>query len=74
MGSCIIGACDKTKLSQMFGLTKDQKLHTVVAFGYPSLKSSISDAENSDEIKYFLDENRDYVVPKRKTEDVVTYL
>ena len=74
VGSCIIGACDKTKLSEMFGLTKEQKLHTVVAFGYPSHKSSISDAENPDEIKYFLDENRDYVVPKRKTEDVVTYL
>jgi len=50
-----------------------QKLHTVVAFGYPSHTSRIIDAEG-DNTQYFLDENRNYVVPKRKTEDVVTYL
>ena len=50
-----------------------QKLHTVVAFGYPSHISRIIDAEE-DNTQYFLDANRDYVVPKRKTEDVVTYL
>ena len=50
-----------------------QKLHTVVAFGYPSHTSRFIDAEG-DNTKYFLDENRDYVVPKRKTKDVVTYL
>lgn len=74
VGSCIIGACDKTKLSAMFGLTQEQKLHTVVAFGYPSHKSRITDAEEPGDIKYYLDENRDYVVPKRKREDVVTFL
>ena len=35
VGSCIIGACNKPRLSEMFGLTEEQKLHTVVAFGYP---------------------------------------
>lgn len=74
VGSCIIGACDKPKLSELFGLTGQQKLHTVVAFGYPSHKSVIVDAEKDGEIKYFLDENRDYMVPKRKTDDIVTYL
>ena len=58
----------------MFGLTQEQKLHTVVAFGYPSHKSRITDAEEPGDIKYYLDENRDYVVPKRKREDVVTFL
>ena len=33
VGSCIIGACDKAELSNMFGLKEEQKLHTVVAFG-----------------------------------------
>ena len=74
VGSCMIGACNKPKLSEMFGLNENQVLHTVVAFGYPSHVSRIVDAENPDEVKYYLDENRDYVVPKRKLEDVVTYL
>ena len=73
VGSCIIGACDKVKLSELFGLTQDQKLHTVVAFGYPSVKSTLVSADKGEDLKYYLDENRDYVVPKRKLADVVTY-
>lgn len=73
VGSCIIGACNKPRLSEMFGLREDQKLHTVVAFGYPSHQSRIAEVKEGD-IKYYLDENRDYVVPKRALEDVVTYM
>lgn len=73
VGSCIIGACDKAALSKMFGLTEKQELHTVVAFGYPAHESHIVDVENPAETKYYLDENRDYMVPKRKLEDVVRY-
>ncbi|MBO4976387.1 MAG: nitroreductase family protein [Lachnospiraceae bacterium] len=77
VGSCMIGACNKPVLSEMFGLNENQKLHTVVAFGYPSHVSRIEDIENPADpnaVKYYLDENRDYVVPKRKLEDVVRYL
>lgn len=74
VGSCIIGACNKEKLSEMFGLTEEQKLHTVVAFGYPSHESSVVDAEKDGDIKYYVDEKKDYLVPKRKLEDVVSYL
>ncbi len=77
VGSCIIGACNKPVLAQMFGLTEHQKLHTVIAFGYPAHASKIADVEDAhdaDAIKYYLDEKRDYVVPKRKLSDVVKYL
>lgn len=74
VGSCIIGACNKEKLSEMFGLSEDQKLHTVVAFGYPTHESSIVDVKEDGDIKYFVDEKKDYFVPKRKLEDVVKYL
>ena len=74
VGSCIIGACNKEKLSEMFGLQKTQRLHSMVAFGYPSHVSNIVDLDEGAEFKYYLDENKDYVVPKRKISDVVTYL
>lgn len=73
VGSCIIGACNKEKLSELFGLTENQKLHTVVAFGYPSHKSAVVPLEQGEEFQYYLDENGDYVVPKRKISDVVRY-
>lgn len=73
VGSCMIGACNKPALSAMFGLTEKQVLHTVVAFGYPSHASHIVDMEDPEQFKYYLDEKKDYVVPKRKLEDIVTY-
>ena len=74
VGSCMIGACNKVALSELFGLTDRQKLHTVVAFGYPSHVSHLVDMEDPDAFKYYLDEKKDYVVPKRKLEDVGRYL
>jgi len=73
VGSCMIGACNKPALSEMFGLTENQKLHTVVAFGYPAHESHIVDMEDPEQFKYYLDEKKDYVVPKRKLGDVVRY-
>lgn len=70
VGSCIIGACDRQKISEIFGLTDNQALHTVIAFGYPSHTSRIEDMKDGD-VKYYLDDNRDYVVPKRRVCDVV---
>ncbi len=73
VGSCMIGACNKAALSEMFGLSEEQKLHTVVGFGYPTHVSSIVDMEDPAQFKYYMDEKKDYVVPKRKLEDVVSY-
>ena len=61
----------------MFGLTQNQKLHTVIAFGYPLHASYITDVEDIadvDAIKYYMGGNRDYVMPKRKLSDIVKYL
>lgn len=73
VGSCIIGACNKPVLSEMFGLTGEQKLHTVIAFGYPAHTSRIEDMGKDGDVKYRLDDNGDYIVPKRRIEDVVKY-
>ncbi len=74
VGSCIIGACNKPVLAEMFGLAQKQALHSVVAFGYPSHASHIADMEDPAQFKYYLDGNRDYCVPKRRLADVVKYL
>lgn len=72
VGSCMIGACNKEMLSKLFGLTENQALHTVVAFGYPTHESHVADMEEN-QFEYYLDDKRDYVVPKRKLSDVVRY-
>lgn len=72
VGSCMIGACNREELSKLFGLTENQALHTVVAFGYPTHESHVTDMEEN-QFRYYLDDKRDYVVPKRKLSDVVRY-
>lgn len=74
VGSCIIGACNKEMLSEMFELEEGQRLHSVVAFGYPAHTSTIVDMEEPEKFSYYVDEKKDYFVPKRKLEDIVRYL
>lgn len=73
VGSCIIGACNKPVLSELLGLRREQQLHSVVGFGYPAHKSTVADAQDSEDVKYYLDVDRNYVVPKRRLEDMVRY-
>lgn len=73
VGSCIIGAFDRARLSEVFSLSTNQVLHTMVAFGYPLHKSRLTAIEGGD-IRYYLDKNGDYVVPKRNVKDIVQYL
>ena len=73
VGSCIIGACNKPVLSGMFGLSEKEKLHSVVAFGYPTHKSTIVDPEEDGKLNYYVDDKVDYYVKKRKLSDTVSY-
>lgn len=41
VGSCIIGACNWVKLSDLFDPSENQKIHSLVAFGYPTHTSSV---------------------------------
>ena len=69
IGRCILGAIDRPKLSEMFALPETKKIHTLVAFGYPSHESTIEDFKG--ETAYHLDDKKNYIVPKRKLEDIV---
>ena len=73
VGSCIIGAGNKPVLSEMFGLSEKEKLHSVVAFGYPTHKSTIVDPEEDGKLNYYVDDKVDYYVKKRKLSDTVSY-
>jgi len=73
VGSCMIGACNKTKLGELFGLSDNEKVHTVLAFGYPSHTSEIVDPEEDGKLNYFVDDKVNYFVKKRKLEDTVRY-
>ena len=70
VGSCIMGASNQPALTALLGIEEPQKLAFMVAFGYPTHKAGIVPMTEQTGVKYYLDENRDYCVPKRSTEEL----
>ena len=46
----------------------------MVAVGYPTHNASIVPMTEQTGVKYYLDENRDYCVPKRSAEEIARSL
>ena len=74
VGSCIMGAIDRPAIQSLLGLGDCLRLHSVVAFGYPTHKAGIVPMTEQTGVKYYLDENRDYCVPKRSAEEIARSL
>ena len=74
VGSCIMGAIDKPALTALLGIEEPQKLAFMVAFGYPTHKAGIVPMTEQTGVKYYLDANRDYCVPKRSAEEIARSL
>lgn len=71
VGSCILGSVKVDLLRKLLNIGDSLDVSCVIGFGYPTHTSMIEDA-SGDDLKYYLDENMDYVVPKRSSEDTVT--
>lgn len=72
VGSCILGSVKADKLREMLSIDESLDVSCVIGFGYPTHESRTVVIENGEDIKYYLDENRDYIVPKRRIDDTVT--
>ena len=70
VGSCIMGAINKPALTELLGIEEPLKLACMVAFGYPTHKAHIVPLTADTGVKYYLDENRDYCVPKREQDEI----
>lgn len=70
VGSCIMGAINRPALTQLLALPEGVRLCYMVALGYPTHESHLVSMQNGD-VKYYLDGNRDFCVPKRGMEEVL---
>lgn len=71
IGSCIIDNVNREEFYKVCDIPKNMVIQSVIGFGYPTHKSSVVDMDESGEVAYFVDEKRDYFVPKRDIEDIV---
>lgn len=70
VGSCMMGSINRPALTKLLDLPEGVTLRYLVAFGYPSHQSHLVTAQNGD-TKYYLDDARDYCVPKRPLAEVL---
>ena len=70
VGSCLMGSIARPTLTKLLALPEGVTLRYMVALGYPSHQSRLVPARNGD-TKYYLDDARDYCVPKRPLEEVL---
>lgn len=71
IGSCIVANVHHGKLREILDIDESLDISCVIGFGYPTHKSRIVEVGEGEDLKYYLDENRDYVVPKKRIEDTV---
>ncbi len=71
VGSCILGNIEREAIRGALGLPETAEISVVVAFGYPTHRSTVVPMRDGD-VKYVLDENGDYRVPKRSAEALFT--
>ncbi len=71
VGSAILAAVDRAKIAALLGLPEGLEVNVVLA-GHPSHKSTLVPAEEEKPLAYYVDEKRDYYVPKLSLEAVLT--
>lgn len=72
VGSCIMGAIDRPAIKALLPIAEQDELRLMIALGYPAHQSRT--VPLTDTVKYALDDNRDYVVPKRSLDEVATFI
>jgi nitroreductase len=73
VGSCLMGAINGPKIKERFDIPDEDTLRLAIALGYPAHNSTIVDMPEDGSFHYFVDEKRDYYVPKRAFDDVVRF-
>lgn len=73
-GSCLLGAINIPEIQKLLSIPEDQSVRLVVAFGKPGHTSTLVGPGEDGGLKYYLDEARNYYVPKRSFEEVVRFV
>ena len=70
VGSCIMGAIDRPALKELLALPEGVRLCYMIALGYPTHESHLVEMQDGS-VKYYLDADRNYCVPKRGMDEVL---
>ncbi|MCX5642642.1 MAG: nitroreductase family protein [Candidatus Omnitrophica bacterium] len=69
VASCWLGSVDRGQLVKILNIPDYCRIDSVLALGYPDQENQVEDFAGS--VKYWLDENGNFHVPKRSLKDVL---
>ncbi len=64
IGSCIMANIDREDIAALLKIPAPWKIHTVVALGYPTHTSVVTEPKEDGSLDYYLDQEKNYLVPK----------
>jgi len=71
VGSCMMGAINRPEIAKLLGVDEGDTVHLAIALGYPGCTSTIVNVPESGVLKYYVDADRNYYVPKKSFDELV---
>jgi len=69
VGSCWVGSVDRKRLAEKLQIPDYYEIDSVLALGYPDQENKVEEFRGS--VKYWLDEEGNFHVPKRSLKEVL---
>ncbi|NIQ07753.1 MAG: nitroreductase [Candidatus Korarchaeota archaeon] len=69
LGTCLVGAIDRKRIRSILNVPETKRIDLAIAIGYPAHESTVDEAEG--DIKYWMDEQGKFHVPKRTLEQLL---
>ncbi|MCR5448813.1 MAG: nitroreductase family protein [Solobacterium sp.] len=73
VGSCIMLNFNAAKVNELLQVPDDSIARIVIAMGYPAHTSTVVEMNEAHDVKYYVDDEVNYYVPKRALEDLVQW-
>lgn len=73
VGSCIMLNFNAAKVNELLQIPDDSTARIVIAMGYPAHTSTVVEMNEAHDVKYYVDDEVNYYVPKRALEDLVQW-
>ncbi len=72
VGSCIMAAINRPQIARLLHVPEGLQVSMALALGYPAHTSTLVEPPADGNLNYYVDAERNYYVPKRSEEDVIT--
>ncbi len=71
IGTALLAAINRAKIAEILKVPDNQEVTFAIGLGYPAHKSTIVPVGTDGNLDYYVDEKRDYYVPKKSLKEVL---